>query len=130
MKKIIAILFIIFLYSSCVKEKYTDLVTANSNKEIFVGKWTVSYVDQGFSPKVGDFILFNSDGTTTLIYSGGFQQGIWSLTESTFTSDVVKNYFTQENTSLTKYNVIKIAEKEIILATNDYKNTYKIKMIK
>ncbi|MFZ4797039.1 MAG: hypothetical protein ACOYMA_06060 [Bacteroidia bacterium] len=130
MKKIIAILFIVFLYSSCVKEKYTDLVKTDSNKEMFVGKWTVSYVDQGFSPKVGDFILFNSDGTTTLMYSGGFQQGTWSLTESTLTSDVVKNYFTQGNTSLTKYNVIKIAEKEIILATYDYKNTYKIKMIK
>lgn len=130
MKKTIAILFIVFLYSSCVKEKYTDLVTANSNKEIFVGKWTVSYVDQGFSPKVGDFILFNSDGTTTLMYNGGFQQGTWSLSESTFTSDVVKNYYSQGNTSITKYNVIKIEEKEIILATNYNKDTYKIKMIK
>lgn len=130
MKKIIAILFIVFLYSSCVKEKYNDLVTANSNKEMFVGKWTVSYVDQGFSPKVGDFILFNSDGTTTLMYSGVSLQGTWSLTEGTFTSDVVINYYTQGNATITKYNVIKIAEKEIILATNDYKYTYKIKMIK
>lgn len=130
MRKIITILFIIFLYSSCVKEKFTDLVTVNSNKEMFLGRWTVSYVDQGFSPKVGDFILFNSDGTTTLMYSGGFQQGTWSLTESTFTSDVVRNYYTQGNATITKYKVIKIAEKEIILATNDYKYTYKIKMIK
>ena len=120
MKKIIALLFIVFFYSSCVREKYTDLVNSDSNKEMFVGNWTVSYVDNVYYIKLGNSLLFNSDGTHTIFYSNYQETGFWTLNGSTFTSNILDNSKTTKNSNTT-YEIEKISDKELILNSGGYR---------
>jgi selenophosphate synthetase-related protein len=69
MKKILVILFIAFAFVSCKKEKYTDIIKTGFAEEMFVGKWYVSYADDGSILQVGNLLLINSDGTFAVVFS-------------------------------------------------------------
>lgn len=130
MKKIIVILLVLIGAFSCKKETYTEVATVNENKpELLVGKWTVSYTDNGFSQIIGDQVLFNSDGTLVVMRPNSNQTGTWTITENIFSSNRIYNSITA-STSGTSYIIEKITSNELILATSKNNITYKIKFIK
>ncbi len=126
MKKLLFILFVFIGFSSCKRETYNDVVKTDVNKKLLVGKWTVSYVNNGFAPKVGDFVFLSSDGTGSLLSGTAYSQGTWSLTELTFSSTFITNYFTQGKNSITTYNLVTLTEKEMILNTSANRDSIKI----
>lgn len=131
MKKIIVILFILIGFVSCKKETYTEVANLNENKpELLVGKWTVSYVDIGFTQTLGDQVLFNSDGTLVVIYKTSNRTGWWKITDNTITSDRIYNSITANSSDITSYTIEKITSNEFILATSKINVIYRIKFIK
>ena len=131
MKKIIVILFIIIGVVSCKKETYTEVANLNENKpELLAGKWTVSYVDNGFTQTVGDQVLFNSDGTLAVIYKTSNRTGWWKITDNTITNDRIYNSITANSSDITSYTIEKITSNELILATSKINVIYRIKFIK
>ena len=91
MQKLLFILFIFIGFSSCKRETYNEVVKTTIDKDIFIGKWTVSYTDNGFSQSIGDQVMFNSDETLAVIYKTYNQAGTWKITDNTFTSDRIYN---------------------------------------
>lgn len=131
MKKIVYLFLLLIGFSSCKKESFDDLSKINkSNESLLVGKWIISYDDNGFRPVIGDVILFNSDGTGSLISGVSKTQGTWSLSSSVFSSSFITNDITRKSNGNTIYNVINLSEKELILHTSNLDGTFKIKMIK
>ncbi len=130
MKKIIVILFIIIGAVSCKRETYLEVANVNEDKtNLLVGKWTVSYVDNGFSQSIGDQIMFNSDGTLAVIYKTYNQAGTWKITDNTFTSNRIYNSIAGTTFSYETF-IEKITVNELILTSTKNNSTYKIKFIK
>ncbi|MBJ7428465.1 MAG: hypothetical protein JHD28_05850, partial [Bacteroidia bacterium] len=96
---------------------------------LLIGKWTVSYVDNGFSQSIGDQVMFNSDGTLGVIYKTYNQAGTWKITDNTFTSNRIYNSIAGTTFSYETF-IEKITVNELILTSTKINSTYKIKFIK
>jgi hypothetical protein len=130
MKKNIVILFMLFGAISCKRETYLEVANVNEDKtNLLVGKWTVSYVDNGFSQSIGDQVMFNSDGTLGIIYKTYNISGTWKITDNIFTSDRIYNTISGTTFSY-ETNIEKINNNELILSSTKKNITYKIKFIK
>jgi hypothetical protein len=130
MKKIIVILFMLIGAISCKRETYLEVANVNEDKtNLLVGKWTVSYVDNGFSQSIGDQVMFNSDGTLGIIYKTYNISGTWKITDNIFTSDRIYNTISGTTFSY-ETNIEKINNNELILSSTKKNITYKIKFIK
>ena len=130
MKKIIVILFMLIGAVSCKRETYLEVANVNEDKtNLLVGKWTVSYVDNGFSQSIGDQVMFNSDGTLGIIYKTYNISGTWKITDNIFTSDRIYNTISGTTFSY-ETNIEKINSNELILSSTKKNITYKIKFIK
>lgn len=129
MQKLLFILFIFIGFSSCKRETYNDVVKTTIDKDIFIGKWTVSYTDNGFSQSIGDQVMFNSDETLAVIYKTYNQAGTWKITDNTFTSDRIYNSIAGTTFSYETF-IEKITVNELILTSTKNNSTYKIKFIK
>lgn len=131
MKKIIVILFILMGTVSCKRETYLEVANINENKpELLTGKWMVSYVNQGFTQTIGDQVLFNSDGTLTVMRPNSNQTGTWKIADNTLTSDRIYNSNTANSSAVTSYTIEKLTNNELILATSKTNVIYRIKFIK
>lgn len=130
MRKNIVILFMLIGAISCKRETYLEVANVNEDKtNLLVGKWTVSYVDNGFSQSIGDQIMFNSDGTLGIIYKTYNISGTWKITDNIFTSDRIYNTISGTTFSY-ETNIEKINNNELILSSTKKNITYKIKFIK
>lgn len=129
MQKLLFILFIFIGFSSCKRETYNEVVKTTIDKDIFIGKWTVSYTDNGFSQSIGDQVMFNSDETLAVIYKTYNQAGTWKITDNTFTSDRIYNSIAGTTFSYETF-IEKITVNELILTSTKNNSTYKIKFIK
>ncbi len=130
MKKIIVILFMLIGAVSCKRETYLEVANVNEDKaNLLVGKWTVSYVDNGFSQSIGDQVMFNSDGTLGIIYKTYNISGTWKITDNIFTSDRIYNTISGTTFSY-QTNIEKINNNELILSSTKKNITYKIKFIR
>lgn len=131
MKKIIVILFILIGAVSCKKETYLEVSNLNENRttNLLVGKWTISYFDNGFSQSIGDQVMFNSDGTLAVMHKTYNQAGTWKITDNTFTSNRIYNSIAGTTFSYDT-NIEKINSSELILSSTKKNITYKIKFIK
>jgi hypothetical protein len=131
MKKIIVILLILIGSASCKRETYLEVTNLNEDKTtgLLIGKWTVSYVDNGFSQSIGDQVMFNSDGTLGVIYKTYNISGTWKITDNIFTSDRIYNTISGTTFSY-ETNIEKINNNELILSSTKKNITYKIKFIK
>ena len=129
MQKLLFILFIFIGFSSCKRETYNEVVKTTIDKDIFIGKWTVSYTDNGFSQSIGDQVMFNSDETLAVIYKTYNQAGTWKITDNTFTSDRIYNSIAGTTFSYETF-IEKITVNELILTLTKNNSTYKIKFIK
>lgn len=131
MKKIVVILYIIIGAVSCKKETYTEVANVNQDKtNLLVGKWIVSYTDDGFTQSIGDQVMFNSDGTLAVIYKTSNRTGWWKITDNTITSDRIYNSITANSSDITSYTIEKITSNELILTTTKINVIYRIKFIK
>jgi hypothetical protein len=130
MRKNIVILFMLIGAISCKRETYLEVANVNEDKtNLLVGKWTVSYVDNGFSQSIGDQVMFNSDGTLGIIYKTYNISGTWKITDNIFTSDRIYNTISGTTFSY-ETNIEKINNNELILSSTKKNITYKIKFIK
>jgi hypothetical protein len=130
MRKNIVILFMLIGAISCKRETYLEVANVNEDKtNLLVGKWTVSYVDNGFSQSIGDQVMFNSDGTLGIIYKTYNISGTWKITDNIFTSDRIYNTISG-TTFLYETNIEKTNNNELILSSTKKNITYKIKFIK
>ena len=116
MQKLLFILFIFIGFSSCKRETYNEVVKTTIDKDIFIGKWTVSYTDNGFSQSIGDQVMFNSDETLAVIYKTYNQAGTWKITDNTFTSDRIYNSIAGTTFSYETF-IEKITVNELILTS-------------
>jgi hypothetical protein len=116
---------------SCKRETYLEVANINENKpELLTGKWMVSYVNQGFTQTIGDQVLFNSDGTLTVMRPNSNQTGTWKIADNTLTSDRIYNSNTANSSAVTSYTIEKLTNNELILATSKTNVIYRIKFIK